>query len=232
LKDHPWLDKGADFFRWTTKFGKDINNVLVENIPLVGRIENATSTVVVGALGYGYYGYDKVIATPIKWGWNATKSIFDFGINKPFNSIRNWFNPSEETLAEMKRLREENEDLKNRPLNRKNSASSIGSYIRAWRTGTKGQSNQAPKTNSTKPRVNTGDENPLPSGSSPWGNTSAPVTPSTPLGERRGDNIKGTAEPALSTVMEESETTPRSKANELINEEGEEEGHSFPGFDV
>jgi hypothetical protein len=134
LKDHPWLDKGADFFRWTTKFGKDINNVLVENLPLVGRAEDITSSIVGGALGYTYYGYDKVIATPVKWCWNATNSVFDVGVKKPFNWLRSWFSQSEEALAEIQRLKEENENLKDeRKLRRRWSSSSMGSFINNWR---------------------------------------------------------------------------------------------------
>jgi hypothetical protein len=235
LKDHPWLDKGADFFRWTTKFGKDINNVLVDNLPLVGRLEDATSTVVGGALGYGYYFLDKAIITPTKWGWNTTTSIFDFGIKKPFNSIRTWFSPSEETLAELKRLKEENEALKGKTLNRRWSFSSVGSGVRAWRA----------KTSSAKPKVNTNtdtnnlNDNPFPSGSSAWGGNRTPGSvPATPIVESKSNPIRGLGEPALSTVDEES--TPRTKTNELNNsgddddEEGGEEEVStnLPGFDV
>ena len=60
LKDHPWLSKVGDFFQWTNKFGKDINTVLVENLPLVGRVENSITTIVGGVLGYTYYGFDRV----------------------------------------------------------------------------------------------------------------------------------------------------------------------------
>jgi hypothetical protein len=225
LKDHPWLDKGADFFRWTTKFGKDINTVLVENLPLVGRLEDATSTVVGGALGYSYYFFDKAIITPTKWGWNTATSVFNFGISKPFNSIRSWINPSAETLEEIRRLKEENENLKDRSIRRRWSFSSYGSGIRAWRNKT--------TTTSNKPKVNTntGDDNnnPFPSGSNAWGNNSIP---STPIVENKSNTIRGSAETALSAIDEES--TPRSKTTELNkeNEEEEDDEEETRGFDV
>jgi hypothetical protein len=233
LKEHPWLDKGADFFRWTTKFGKDINNVLVENLPLIGKFEDATSSVVGGALGYTYYGYDKVIATPVKWCWNATNSVFDVGIKKPFNWLKSWFSQSEEALAEIQRLKEENENLKDeRTLRRRWSLSSFGSGIRQWRNATQNANNKK-----TKPRVNT-DDNPLPTGTSAWGNSSVPATPLT-LKDNAADQIKGTAEPVLSVIGEEEEeglATPRSKANELTNNENNnennEEDSANPGYDM
>jgi len=209
LKEHPWLDKGADFFRWTTKFGKDINNVLVENLPLVGRAENLVSTVVSGTLGYTYYGYDKVIGTPIKWCWNTASSSF--------SSIRSWFSPSEETLAEIARLKEENANLKDRPLRRRWSTSSLGSYVGRWRNKT------------TKPRVNTGElnDNPFPTGTSAWGNNSVPGTP---VGARAEDQNILHDETALSTVQEESETaTPKSRTNNLAEEDNEVE---IPGYEM
>lgn len=221
LKDHPWLDKGADFFRWTTKFGKDINNVLVENLPLVGRVENIVTTVVGGTLGYTYYGYDKVIATPVKWVWNTTYGSF--------SSIRSWFSPSAETLEELKRLKEENDNLRDRPLRRTWSKSSFGSVIKHWRNNT------ASTSKNTKPKVNTntGDtnENTFPTGTSAWGFNSVPATPITPNAERSGATF--TVEPALSTVDEES--TPRSRTNELNNNddnEGDEEDNPVAGFDM
>jgi hypothetical protein len=247
LKDHPWLDKGADFFRWTTKFGKDINTVLVDNLPLVGRLEDATSTVVGGALGYGYYFWDKAIITPTKWGWNTATSVFDFGITKPFNSIRSWFNPSAEALEELRRLKEENENLKGKNLRRWPSFTSIGSGVRAWRS----------KTTSTKPKVNTNNtnnsnnnntttttdnneiDNPFNSGTNAWaGNRtpgSVPGTPLTPNAERRNNSLL--AEPALSTVDEEA--TPRTRSNDLDrtgddedNEGGAEGPVDLPGFEL
>jgi hypothetical protein len=200
LKEHPWLDKVGDLFRWTSKFGKDINNVLVENLPLVGRVENAASTLIGGVLGYTYYGYDKAIATPVKWGWNTASSSINY--------IRSWFSYSEETLAELKRLKEENDSLKDKTLRRRWSLSSLNSGIRNWRSGTQVANKNA------KPRVNTGDlnENPLPSGTSAWGrnNNSVPGTPISPSDNTNNLN----AEPALSTVQEEAETaTPRSRSN-------------------
>jgi hypothetical protein len=223
LKQHPWLDKVGDFFRWTSKFGKDINNVLVENLPLVGKAENAVSTVLGGALGYGYYFFDKAIITPSKWGWNTTSNIFDIGVKKPFNYIRSWFSSSEEALAEIKRLKEENENLRDRPLRRRWSNSSFGSIVRNWTTQT--------ATKSTRPRVST-DENTFPNATSVWGNNSAPVTPLTPKGDKAGDKIRGSVEPALSTIGEgsENEKTPKLQNKNLANEEIEEP--TIDGFDV
>jgi hypothetical protein len=220
LKDHPWLDKGADFFRWTTKFGKDINNVLVDNVPLVGKAENAASTIVGGVLGYTYYGFDKVIATPAKWGWNTVTKVIS------------WFSPSEETLAELKKLKEENEALKDKTLNRKWSFSSYGSAVRNWRS----------KTTSAKPRLNTNNnknnnnntnDNSFPEGTSAWGNRTPGSVPATPTVESKSNPIRGLGEPALSTVAEES--TPRSRTTDLNNNGGEEDGgdeSGLPGFDV
>lgn len=227
LKDHPWLDKVGGIFRWTSKFGKDINNVLVENLPLVGKAENAASTVIGGALGYGYYFFDKAIITPSKWGWNTASNIFDFGVKKPFNYIRSWFSSSEEALAEIKRLKEENENLrdKERPLRRRWSNSSFGSIVRNWRNTTQ------TSTKTTKPRVST-DDNTLPAGTSIWGNYSTPVTPITPKGDKVGDKIKGAAEPALSAIGEESdnEETPKTQSQHLEDEVIEESAVS--GFDT
>ncbi len=226
LKEHPWLDKVGDLFRWTSKFGKDINTVLVENLPLVGRAENLVSTVVGGALGYTYYGYDKVIATPVKWGWNTASSSLNY--------IRSWFATSEEALAEIKRLKEENENLKDRPLRRRYSASSIGSFVRNWRAGTP----VAPKKTSTKPKLNTSDDNPMPAGTSAWGLNSTPGTPITPSGARRGDQNILNAEPALSTVQEEDSATPKSRTTQLVEPEddndndNDNEGPGFPGYDA
>jgi hypothetical protein len=222
LKDHPWLDKGADFFRWTTKFGKDINNVLVDNVPLVGRVENTVYTIVGGTLGYTYYGYDKAIATPIKWGWNHTTSAF--------SSIKSWFSYPAETLEELRRLREENEGLREHPLRRTWSRSSLGSVIKAWRTKT---------TKTNKPKVNTTDlnDNPFPAGPSAWANNSTPGTPiasKTPSAERRNNQF--TADHTLSTVDEES--TPKTKTSGLNNndnnggyEEDDEEEEAAP-YDI
>lgn len=223
LQDHPWLNKGADFFQWTYKFGKDINTVLIDNLPLYGRAEKAVTSIVGGVLTYSYICLDTVVATPAKWGWEATTKIYNYGIKTPFNSIWSWFSPSEETLAELKRLKEENENLKAKGLKRKGSLSSIGTYIKNWRAGAVAA--PTPKN----PKVTTTDiKEDLPSGTSAWGN-SAPVTPITPIGEGNFDPLKGSADPALSVIEEESESTPKSKLNDLADDE---EGPSLPGFDI
>jgi hypothetical protein len=208
LKDHPWLSKVGDFFQWTNKFGKDINNVLVENLPLVGRVENTITTIVGGVLGYTYYGFDKVIATPAKWGWNTVTKVIS------------WFSPSEETLAEIKRLKEENENLRDKTIRRRWSSSSLGSVIRNWRSN-----NAATKK---KPNVNTSNENSFPTGTSAWGNNSTPATPATPKGERVGDQIWGSTENALSAIAEES--TPKSKVSNLT--EDDNDTPEISGFDI
>lgn len=218
LKDHPWLDKVGDLFRWTSKFSKDINNVLVENLPLVGRAEDAVSTVVGGVLGYSYYGYDKVIATPIKWGWNtATSSL---------NYIKSWFIQSEETLAELKRLQEENENLKNKTLKRKWSFSSTGSRFNNW-----WQTSANPNTSNRKNGLKRDEleENPQ----NAWGRTTAPNTPLTPVGGKAESAIKGGDQTALSAIEEEtdSQTTPRSNAQNL-DTNTEEEETSYAPFDI
>jgi len=218
LKDHPWLDKVGDLFRWTSKFSKDINNVLVENLPLVGRAEDAVSTVVGGVLGYSYYAYDKVIATPIKWGWNtATSSL---------NYIKSWFIQSEETLAELKRLQEENDNLKNKTLKRSWSRSSFGSIMNAWRNSS---SNQNAK-NKTKNGLKHDDLDDNPQNA--WGRTLGPNTPLTPVGGKTESAIKGGDQTALSDIPEEtdSQTTPRSNAQNL--DTNTEEETSYEPFDL
>lgn len=216
LQDHPWLNKGADFFQWTYKFGKDINTVLIDNLPLYGRAEKAVTSIVGGVLTYSYICLDNVVFSPTKWGWDKTTKLY--------NSIWSWFSPSEEALAEIAKLKEENEKLKAKGLKRKGSLSSIGTYIKNWRAGAVAAA--TPKN----PKVTTTDiTEDLPSGTSAWGN-SAPGTPITPIGEGNFDPLRGSADPALSVIEEESETTPKSKLNDLVDDDNE--GPSLPGFDI
>jgi hypothetical protein len=138
LKEHSWLNKGADFFQWTYKFGKDINTVLIDNVPFYGKVENSITALVGGTLTYSYYAFNKVIITPSKWGWNATSTVYNYGIKTPFNYITSYFRLSEEAVAEINKLKAENELLKSdkeRTLNRKSSRTSIGSFVNNWRWG-------------------------------------------------------------------------------------------------
>lgn len=138
--------------------------------------------------------------------WETTTKIYNYGIKTPFNSIVSWFSPSEEALAEIAKLKDENEKLKLKGLHRKGSISSIGSHIRRWRAGA--AAGLAPN----KPN---GEKSSIEKPPNPWGKETPPQSP---VEDRK------TGKP-LSDIHEESEQeTPRNNMQPLPSTNDEEGG--------
>jgi len=223
LKERWWGQIIKDTCTSLYATASNINNKLIDNVPLYGRIEGGITYVSVAAWSSTAWIFNKTISTPAQYGYSGVKKTYsgiswtlgkakDYGFSKPYSFIKSFFVDSS-IIDENAKLKEELESMK------KSKTVKRSRSITSWWGG-----------------VNANvDSKGLGSGASAW--NSVPATPLEPTVSRPWGNepVPSNRVGAMSAISEKTEeatvdagsndSTPKSEKKD-ISPNTEKEGSS------